>query len=176
MTPLAVPGAAYAGGVTARVIALHVAGARRAPMLTVERVDAEEGRGLVGDRYHGTRHRHVSVQSLDDLDAAAHELGAPVRPGQTRRNVTLDAGPVPVTPGARLVVGDVLLEVVRPAAPCPVMDTSVAPGARRALHGRGGAVCRVLRSGSIRVGDDAVLDPRLLADASAAVDAPSRSG
>ena len=139
------------------VVALHVAPERHAPMTAVASVTAEAGAGLVGDRYHGTRHRHVSVQSREELDDAAVRRGAPVPTGLTRRNVTLDAGRVPTTPGDRIVVGDVVLEVVRKAAPCRVMDTSVGPGARAALHERGGAVCRVLSSGTIAVGDAAEL-------------------
>lgn len=137
-----------------RVASLHVAQERKAPMVAVDQVEAEAGRGVVGDRYHGTRHRHVSVQSRDDLAAAAEALGAPVPEERTRRTLTLDHGEVPTEPGARLVVGDVVLEVVRRAAPCRVMDESVGPGAARALHGRGGAICRVLTSGSIAVGDE----------------------
>jgi MOSC domain-containing protein YiiM len=135
------------------VVALYVAPARRAPMVEVTSVVAEAGVGLVGDRYHGSRHRHVTVQSRSELDDAARDLGAPVPSGRTRRNVTLDTGNVPTEPGARIVVGDVELEVVRKAAPCRLMDREVGDGARRALHGRGGAVCRILTSGTITVGD-----------------------
>ncbi|MEJ2859559.1 MOSC domain-containing protein [Actinomycetospora flava] len=139
---------------------LHIAPERTAPMVAVARVEAEAGRGLVGDRYHGTRHRHVSLQSRDDLAAASEALGAPVPEERTRRTLTLDHGTVPTEPGARLAVGDVVLEVVRRAAPCRVMDTEIGPGAARALHGRGGAICRVLTSGSIAVGDEVALpDP-----------------
>ncbi|MFG1635284.1 MOSC domain-containing protein [Pseudonocardia alni] len=136
-----------------RVLALHVAAGRGAPMHDVERVEVVAGSGVVGDRYFGTRHRHVSVQSRDELDAAADALGAPVPSGGTRRTVTVDHGTVPTTPGTLLRLGDVELEVVRRAAPCRVMETAVGPGARRALHDRGGAVCRVLTSGAIAVGD-----------------------
>jgi MOSC domain-containing protein YiiM len=52
-----------------------------------------------------------------------------------------------------MTVGDVVLEVVRRAAPCRVMDEAVGDGARRAMHDRGGVVCRVLTSGTIAVGD-----------------------
>jgi MOSC domain-containing protein YiiM len=135
------------------VAELHVARERRAPMTPVAEVEARAGEGLVGDRYLGTRHRHVSVQSREELDEAAERRGAPVPAGCTRRNVTLDRGRVPTEPGARLRIGEVELEVVRRAAPCRVMDDAVGPGARRAMHDRGGAVCRVLRSGRIAVGD-----------------------
>ena len=141
---------------TSRVAALHTAPERKAPMVAVDRVEAEAGRGVVGDRHHGTRHRHVSVQSQDDLDVATVALGAPVTPAGTRRTLTLDHGVVPTEPGDRLVIGGVdgvVLEVVRRAAPCRVMDTEIGPGAARAMHGRGGAICRVLTSGTITVGD-----------------------
>ncbi len=134
-------------------MALHVAPVKKEPTRAVDAVEVRTGGGIVGDRYEGTRHRHVSVQSADDLAAAAADLGVPVDPGSTRRNVTISHGPVPTTPGERLRVGEVELEVVRVAAPCPVMDTSVAPGARTALRRRGGTVFRVLRGGRIEVGD-----------------------
>ncbi|MCB7136211.1 MOSC domain-containing protein [Cellulosimicrobium marinum] len=136
-----------------RVRSIHVATARRLPTRTVPEVEAEEGRGLVGDRYHGTKHRHVTIQSSDDLAAASAQLGQEIDPGLTRRNVTLTHGDLPTRPGALLRIGDVELQVVRPAAPCRLLDDWIAPGAMRSLHGRGGVVCRLLSSGTIRVGD-----------------------
>lgn len=135
------------------VVSVHVAKATRLPMREVPRVEAEAGRGLVGDRYHGTRHRHVTVQSRDDLAVAAERLGGPVDPGLTRRNVTLSHGEVPRTPGVRLRVGGALLEVVRVAAPCRLLDDTIGAGACEALRRRGGTVFRVLESGPIAVGD-----------------------
>jgi MOSC domain-containing protein YiiM len=44
--------------------------------------------------------------------------------------------------------------VVRIAAPCRLLDDTLGPGAGRALHDRGGAVLRLLGSGTISVGDD----------------------
>jgi len=136
-----------------RVVSLHVAADRHGPMRAVERVEAETGRGLVGDRYHGTRHRHVSVQSRTELEEAAARRGGPVPEALTRRNVTLDHGRIPTEPGVRLWLGGVEVEVVRKAAPCRVMDDEVGDGARRALHERGGVVCRVVGGGTIAVGD-----------------------
>ncbi|GAA1880445.1 MOSC domain-containing protein [Lapillicoccus jejuensis] len=136
------------------VTAIHVAPGTRLPTKSVTSVEAEEGRGLVGDRYHGSRHRHVTVQRQQDLDAAAADLGRPVDPGLTRRNVTV-SGPdrLPTRPGERLRVGDVELEVVRKAAPCRLLDDGLGPGAARAMHERGGTVFRLLSSGTISVGD-----------------------
>lgn len=144
---------------TSRVHALHIAPGRRLPMTSVESVEAEAGAGLVDDRYHGTKHRHVTVQALDDLAAAADALGRPVDPALTRRNVTLTEGPIPTRPGERMTIGEVELEVVRIAAPCRLLDDWLGPGAMQALRSpRGGTVFRLLSSGTIRVGDEAVTD------------------
>jgi MOSC domain-containing protein YiiM len=138
------------------VVSIHVAKATKLPMRAVESVVAEAGAGLVGDRYHGSKHRHVTVQSAASLADASTDLGAPVDPGSTRRNVTVSGGPVPGRPGTRVRMGEALLEVVRPAAPCRLMDDLIAPGAMKALHARGGTVLRILEGGVIRVGDPVV--------------------
>ncbi len=136
-----------------KVAAIHIAPGTRLPARAVGAVLAEAGKGLVGDRYHGTRHRHVTIQSQEMLDLAAADLGHTFDPGDTRRNLTVDAGDIPTTPGTRLRVGDVELEVVRVAAPCRLLDDEIGPGAAAALRRRAGSVCRLLTSGTIRVGD-----------------------
>ncbi|WP_392544633.1 MOSC domain-containing protein [Oryzobacter telluris] len=140
------------------VVAIHVAKGRRLPMRPTESVHAEAGAGLVGDRYHGTRHRHVSAQSATELAQAAERLGSPVPDDRTRRNLTLSHGAVPTRPGTRVRVGGALLEVVRKAAPCRILDDEIAPGAARALHDRAGTILRVLESGDIAVGDAWVVE------------------
>lgn len=141
------------------VVAIHVAPATRLPMRPVSSVEAEAGAGLVGDRYHGSRHRHVTVQAADALAEAADQLGRPIDPGATRRNITVSRGPVPDRPGDRLRIGSVELEVVRVAAPCKLLDDGIGDGARVALRRRAGSVCRLLSSGTISVGDRVDLDP-----------------
>lgn len=135
-----------------QVVAIHIAPGRKVPARSVDSVEAEAGAGLVGDRYHGTKHRHVTIQSQELLNLAADDLGQPIDPGSTRRNLTVDTGHIPTRPGSRLRIGDVELEVVRQAAPCRLLDDWIAPGAARAMSRRGGSVCRILTSGSISVG------------------------
>jgi MOSC domain-containing protein YiiM len=134
------------------VIALAVAPERHAPMREVDAIEVEAGAGIVGDRWHGTRHRHVTVQSLDALRDTERELGHGFLVTATRRNVTVD-GPVPTAPGERVLLGDVLLEVVRVAAPCRIMEDTLGPGGAAALRRRGGSVFRALSGGVVRVGD-----------------------
>jgi len=142
-----------------KVIAIHLAPGRRLPVRSVPSVVAEAGKGLVGDRYHGARHRHVTIQSQEMLDRAATDLGRSFDSGATRRNVTVDVGDIPTKPGTRLRIGDVELEVVRVAAPCRLLDDGIGPGAAAALRRRAGSVCRILGSGTIELGDDVLFDP-----------------
>ena len=135
------------------MVAIHIAKARRLPTRAVESVVAEAGKGLVGDRYHGSRQRHVTIQSQELLDRAADDLGHDIDAGATRRNITVDEGEIPTKPGTRLWIGDVELEVVRVSAPCRLLDDWIGPGAAAALRRRGRSVCRLLGSGTIRVGD-----------------------
>ena len=100
----------------------------------------------------------MTIQSIESLQAAADDLGRPVDPGLTRRNITVSGRPVPTKPGTRVTIGDVELEVVRVAAPCRLLDDTLGPGAARALHDRGGAVLRLLTLGTIAVGDQVTLD------------------
>ena len=137
----------------ARVVAIHLAKASRLPMRAVDRVEVEAGRGLVGDRYHGTRHRHVTIQAAGELAEAARRHGGPIDPGATRRNVTIDADHVPRSPGHRWRIGEIELEVVRDAAPCKLLEDALGRDARLALSRRAGVVCRVRTSGTLRVGD-----------------------
>lgn len=134
------------------VVALHIALATKMPMRAVDEVTVTEGRGIVGDRYEGTKHRHVSIQSTGELADAGARWGETVDPGKTRRNILVTGGLLPRTPGRRLAIGAVEFEVVRDAAPCRVMDFEVGEGARIAMRRRGGIICRVLTSGSIGLG------------------------
>lgn len=140
------------------MLSIHIAPGRRLPTRSVPQVVAEAGVGLVGDRYHGSKHRHVTIQAIEALEAAAAELGRPVDPGLTRRNITVSGGSVPTKPGTRVTIGVVELEVVRVAAPCRLLDDELGPGAARALHDRAGAVLRLLGSGTISVGDELSVD------------------
>ncbi len=143
---------------------LHVAKATRLPMRAVDAVEVEAGKGIVGDRYHGTKHRHVTLQSADALTEASELYGSDVPAHLTRRNITISDGVVPRDPGTRIRIGDVLLEVVRVAAPCKLLDDTIGRGAQEALRRRGGSVFRALEGGRIELGDEVDLSPALTSD------------
>lgn len=135
------------------VVGIQLGLATKLPMRPVEEAEIETQAGLVGDRYHGSKHRQLSVQSLTELAEAEDTFGQPIDPLLTRRNVTLSHGPVPRTPGHRWRVGNVLLEVVRDAAPCKMLDMEIGDGARTAMRRRAGVICRVIEGAPLRLGD-----------------------
>lgn len=125
--------------------------------------------GVEGDRqrdrrYHGGPERAVSLYSLERLQALQAE-GHPIAPGSTGENLTI-AGLDwdEVRPGGRLAVGDVLLEVTRPAHPCKTIVGSFRNGdisrlSEKVHPGWSRYYARVLRGGTVHVGEPVLLSP-----------------
>jgi len=152
-------GEVTAAAAVSTVVGIQLAKASRMGMRSVETAEIEEAAGLVGDRYHGSKHRQLSVQSLSELADAEREFGQPIDPLLTRRNVTISHGDVPRRPGHRWTLGEVELEVVRDAAPCKMLDMEIGDGARTVMRRRAGVICRVISGGTLTLGDAVDLRP-----------------
>ncbi|MGI9607648.1 MAG: MOSC domain-containing protein [Acidimicrobiales bacterium] len=137
----------------ARVIDIRIAPGARLPSTAPKSVTIETGHGIAGDRYENATHRQVTVQSIDEIAEAEAEVGRRLEPALTRRNITIEGGLLDRTPGARLTVGEVELEVVRDAAPCKLLEDTLGRDAKLALHKRAGVVCRTLTGGVVSIGD-----------------------
>lgn len=136
------------------VLHVHAAPASGAPMRGLDRVEVRADVGLVGDRNaRAGSHGQVTLVQAETLAAAEAELGRPIPPGGTRRNVTVAGVELDPRPGRRLRLGPVLLETTGPAEPCRLMDELLGDGAEQALRGRAGVRARVLEGGRLRVGD-----------------------
>lgn len=141
------------------LVGIHLAARHGGPMEERRQVEAVTGKGLLGDRNFG-RTRQVTLVAVGELEEAAAELGYPIAPGATRRNLTVDVERLPRATGTRIAIGEVVLEVWRDAAPCEVMESSVGRGARAALAGRAGVSATVLSGGMLSLGDPVrVLSP-----------------
>ncbi|MFF5854584.1 molybdenum cofactor biosysynthesis protein [Streptomyces sp. NPDC012751] len=122
-----------------------------------ERVTTAEvraGLGIVGDRYFNhPAHRNASITLM-----AAERLPGPYPADllRTRRNVLLRGVDIDALIGTTVCLdcgfGPVELEVRSAARPCAWMDTTLGPGAQRALRGGGGVRCRPLTDGVLAVG------------------------
>jgi MOSC domain-containing protein YiiM len=117
--------------------------------------------GIVGDRHFGkAAHRtaSVTVMAVESVEHVQRTLGLPnaLDPLDTRRNILIRGVDIDRLRGAifSLDTGDgpVLFKAHRPANPCAWMDVMLAPGAHKALRGRGGLRCEPLSSGQLRTG------------------------
>jgi MOSC domain-containing protein YiiM len=133
-----------------------------APMEVLDRVRVAVAFGIEGDhrgRLKPSGKRQVSLIERRDWLAACAEIGVVLPWEQRRVNLLVDTLDLPQTPGTRLRVGDVLLEVTMECDPCQRMD-EIAPGLQEALRPgwRGGVLARVLEDGEIAVGDRIVVE------------------
>ncbi len=126
-----------------------------------EALELRAGLGVVGDRYFG-RAAHakasVTIQSIEALEhvARALALDRDLDPTGTRRNVMVRGMPIDELRDETFSLdsgeGEVLFTAHRPANPCAWMDVALAPGAHRALRGRGGMRCSPLNDGMLSLG------------------------
>ncbi|MCU1424176.1 MAG: Molybdenum cofactor biosysynthesis protein [Microbacteriaceae bacterium] len=144
-----------------------------------DRVEVRAGLGILGDRFFGQRaHRQasVTVMAAESLDAVERELGLletlPLE--APRRNIMLRGVAADELRGVvfSLDTGDgpVVFQGHRPASPCAWMNVTLAPGAHKALRGRGGVRCEPLTSGTLRRG---AADLRTAVEVRSAVEVPS---
>lgn len=124
-------------------------------------IEVRAGLGIVGDRYFGhPAHAaaSVTVQSIEALEHVERvlELQGPLDPAGTRRNIIVRGMPVDDLRDEVFSLdtgdGEVLFHAHRPANPCAWMNVALAPGAHKALRGRGGMRCEPLTSGTLIVG------------------------
>jgi MOSC domain-containing protein YiiM len=126
----------------------------RQPMETANEVLVTIEAGVDGDCHGSEPDRQVTIISADSWRDACHDLGIDVPWTKRRANLLIGGIDLRDTVGARISVGDVLLEIVEENPPCRVMDTQQ-QGLRKALmpDWRAGVSCRVLSGGKIKVGD-----------------------
>ncbi|GAA2872694.1 hypothetical protein GCM10010472_32510 [Pseudonocardia halophobica] len=138
-----------------------------------DRIEVRAGLGVVGDRYFNhAAHRRAAVTllSAEALEAVATDLGVPrFDPVLARRTIVLRGAAVDALAGTgaefTLDSGDgrVRFRAHRAAHPCRWMDVVLAPGAFKALRGRGGVRCEPLSDGVLRRGAATLAVPAELA-------------
>jgi len=151
--------------VSGRILQLSVKpntpGERGLPKRAVVRLELR-ATGATGDFNHyraerlpGDLDQAVLILTEEVLTALAAE-GWPIRPGDLGENLTLaDIPEAALQPGARLRLGDVLLEISHACDPCtelyalPYVGAARGPELIRTLHGRRGWYARVLHPGSV---------------------------
>jgi len=132
-----------------RIVALHVAPARRAPMQPLAEAEVRANWGVVGDHHaRPDSSRQVLLVAAETLE----RLG--LAPGAVRENITVQGVDLmSLGGGSRLRLGDeVELEITKYCAPCQRLE-EIRPGLMREIAGQRGMLAHVVRGGRLRPGD-----------------------
>jgi|SRR5579859_455843 len=135
----------------ARVMHLFRAPKRREPMEELQETLVVEDVGLEGCA-HARPHGNRQVLLMDRETLGEFELA----PGIVRENVTtegLDVNGLAI--GQRLQIGEVELQVSAVCAPCEQIE-ALRPGLQAAMQGRRGMLCKVVRGGLLKSGEEIV--------------------
>jgi MOSC domain-containing protein YiiM len=142
----------------ARVIHLFRAPKRREPMEELQEAHAVEDVGLEGCA-HARPQGKRQVLLMDRETLESFEL----LPGIARENVTTEGLNINgLAIGQRLQIGEVELQVSAVCDPCEQIE-ALRPGLQAAMQGRRGMLCKVVRGGLLKLGDEILVMERLTA-------------
>lgn len=134
-----------------RIQNLYLKTAHKQPMKSVDKAQAEDGMGLVGDVSFGRSKRQVLLIEKETLD----EFG--LTSGVVRENVTVTGVSLSgLQAGSLIKLGDAVLEVTGDCHPCRFLE-DIRPGLQNDMRGRRGILGRILEGGMIRVGDSVAI-------------------
>jgi len=126
------------------------------PVVEAESISVDTVQGLVGDHYQGqSGKRQVTLIQEEHLPAVAAMLGKEqIDPADLRRNLIVRKINILALRDRTFCIGDeVILEGTGACHPCSKMETALGPGGYNAMRGHGGLTARVVRGGTIRLGD-----------------------
>jgi MOSC domain-containing protein YiiM len=146
------------------VLFIHISPKAEQPMVAVNEVRAEPGRGLESDRYAeplGTYSdtpgsgREVTLIASEEIELVEREHGVKLAPGESRRNITTRGVDVNALVDREFRVGEVVLRGTRLCEPCEYLQGLTGQeGLIKALVHRGGLRCDIVSGGTIYVGDE----------------------
>jgi MOSC domain-containing protein YiiM len=143
---------------------LHITPRAFLPMRAVPGLQLIEGRGIEGDRYMIGREegfyshkpevgRQVTLFEVETLVALKRDHNIDLGPEEHRRNVTTEGVPLTHLVGRRFWLGETLLESTRLSIPCRHIEEITGKAIFDPLINRSGLNCRILKGGTVRVGD-----------------------
>jgi MOSC domain-containing protein YiiM len=131
--------------------------ARRSAMTEPGHALAVADRGLEGDHRIDKKPgsgRQVTLISTEFIAQTAHFLGRDdIDPGLLRRNLVVSGINLHALRHQQFTIGEALFEAGALCHPCSRMEEALGKGGVAAMLGHGGLCCRILRGGTIAIGD-----------------------
>ena len=143
------------------VLEIWLTAAAAAPMQRVRAGRLVPGVGLDGDRYalgggtwaqYPDLEKQLTVIDAADVAAVAAEVGVPLTPGDTRRNLVTAGIDLPALVGRWFTVGDALLFGVKRCPPCTHLERLTGARLVKAMVHRGGINAAVFAGAPIAEG------------------------
>ncbi len=130
---------------------------RKAEMQVVNECNALENLGLEGDhrckKTPGSG-RQVTLISQEYIDQITHFSGIQtIDPGILRRNLVVKDINLTALRHQQFEIGDALFEATALCHPCSRMEQALGKGGVVAMLGHGGLCCKILRTGTVKIGD-----------------------
>ena len=143
---------------------LHITPRAFLPMRALPELNLVAGKGIEGDRYMIGREegfysgkpeegRQITLFEIETLIALKRDAGIDLEPEEHRRNVTTEGVPLTHLVGKQFWLGEVLLEATRLSIPCRHIEEVTGKSIFDPLINRSGLNCKILKGGTIRVGD-----------------------
>jgi MOSC domain-containing protein YiiM len=143
---------------------LHITPRAFLPMRAMPALRLIEGKGIEGDRYMIGREegfyshkpevgRQVTLFEFETLVALKRDANIELGPEEHRRNVTVEGVPLTHLVGRQFWLGETLLEATRLSIPCRHIEEITGKPIFDPLINRSGLNCRILKGGTVRVGD-----------------------
>src|SRR5882757_1802953 len=143
---------------------LHITPRAFLPMRSLPELNLVAGKGIEGDRYMIGREegfysgkpeegRQITLFEIETLIALKRDAGIDLAPEEHRRNVTTEGVPLTHLVGKQFWLGEVLLEATRLSIPCRHIEEVTGKSIFDPLINRSGLNCKILKGGTIHVGD-----------------------
>jgi MOSC domain-containing protein YiiM len=145
----------------AKIESIHIADGAKAPMRSVDQVEAIAGVGLEGDRYanrQGTFFKpepdfELTLIEAEALEGMVREYRLQLEPGNARRNLVTRGVALNHLVGREFKIGSAVIRGIRLCEPCSHLQALTGLDVIKGLRHRGGLRAQIVVGGTIRVGD-----------------------
>ncbi|MEL7625235.1 MAG: molybdenum cofactor synthesis domain-containing protein [Anaerolineaceae bacterium] len=145
----------------AKVVSVNISEKKGTIKHPVEKLDLKIGWGIEGDAHAGDWHRQVSLLDLSSFDKMHNSASVELKPGIFAENITtegINLWSLPI--GTRLEIGKTLLEITQIGKECH-RHCQVFKQVGDCVMPREGIFAKVLREGTITVGQDIKIIPTI---------------
>lgn len=141
----------------AKVLAICISDVRGIQKRPVESAELRVDHGIVGDAHAGSWHRQISLLGAESVERMQARVDMKLTPGAFAENILVEGMRVYELPvGTRLTIGTALCEVTQIGKECH-HDCAIRKAAGDCVMPREGIFVKVLRSGTVRTGDEVAL-------------------